>query len=299
MAWPVPRSSVCNMPKSGAKRFACGGIARANDGAVARPAKGSNSVTGSPSSALTLSTNFASSASRPQSTSESIRADPPGSAANWFRAAAIVRRISAMRAGRGGRSPAKRVVRRKTVLPSLMTVRSVSSAKSSISSCGFPAPVAASSDAVSQGRSRIRRKVNPAAWQTFSIAVISAGAMAVTSTGLGPSLAVSIGRKSSRQRSSNSLNSRAAWKRTRSGRSSSAAGGTENCRNSIRVRPTETRTSGRPQPRASSSLAIRAEPFGRFLRGPARDSEGVFDRQLAAALRGDGNATFAGVPFDG
>ena len=150
--------SACNMPKSGAKRFACGRHRAGQRRRGRQAGEGVQQRHGQPEFGPHALDQFRVVRVPPAKHQRIEPPDPPGSAANWFCAVAIVRRISAMRAGRGGRSPAKRVVRRKTVLPSLMTVRSVSSAKSSISSCGFPSRLAASSDAVSQGRSRIRRR---------------------------------------------------------------------------------------------------------------------------------------------
>ncbi len=109
---------------------------------------------------------------------------------NWFCTAAIVRRISASRAGNGGGSPLKRVVRRKTALPSTTAVRSASSANRSTRSrnCAGGTDLSpANSDAASHGRSRSRRIFSPACWQTPSICWIIAGAMAVANTVRGPS----------------------------------------------------------------------------------------------------------------
>ncbi len=54
------------------------------------------------------------------------------------------------------------------------------------------------------------------------------------------------------------VNSRMAWKRTRSGNSSSGAGGKRSWRNSMFVRPMATRVSKRPRPRAPRAAASRA-----------------------------------------
>ena len=69
----------------------------------------------------------------PQSTMESTLRPP-----SWFCTAAMVRRTSPMRTCGWGGSPPRRVVRRKTTRPSLITVRSASSERRSISSRNSP-----------------------------------------------------------------------------------------------------------------------------------------------------------------
>ena len=112
-----------------------------------------------------------------------------------------------------------------------------------------------------------------------------------------------MGMKSSSHLSSSSLNSRVAWKRTNSGRSSSGAGGNCNCRSSMLLRPTATTASARPSPRASSSAAIRRPICSAVSAAEGSVSQGMrkglLDHDLAAPPGGNHQADFTRIPFQG
>ena len=86
--------------------------------------------------------------------------------ADWLCTAAIVRRISARSAGKGGEPPPTRIVRKNTALPSQTAVRSTSSESRSTSSRNSPLAPAmppVNSDAAAQGATRAAASSSPPA----------------------------------------------------------------------------------------------------------------------------------------
>ena len=237
----------------------------------------------------------------PQSTIDSILRPP-----NWFEAAAIVRRISASRAGKGGGSLPIRVVRKKTALPSTTAVRSASTPRGSTSSTTCPRGIdfsPSSSKAASQGRSSSRRIFRPACSQTASICRRTAGAMAVASTVRGVSAEPSMGTKSKSHLSSNSLNSRRGLEADHV-RQVFIRG-----RRQLQLPQLDAVAADRHHGlRAAQSAGIEfggnppPDLFGRVGRrgiGLAGDGKGLLDHHLAASPGGDHQADLTGIPFQG
>ncbi len=256
MACWAPSASSSSMPNRGAKLPGRGGRLPARSLSSAKPAKGSNSSTGSDNWLSICAFSAAWLVPSPAKTICSTPRPP-----NWFCAAAIVRRISpnSHRACCSASSCAPtRTVRMKTTFWPTSTVKSASSLSCSIISRQRESrPRRIKSDAAATGRSTSRLGTRAALSHVWRICSTSSGEIAAASTLIEPSLVPGNGMKSRGQSSPKVANCRTACRRTMSGNSSAGAGGTDNSRSSILVRPTATSVSARPTRYRSSAPAKR------------------------------------------